>query len=72
VQNFNEQLNILLMLGTYALMLSLDLPINTIIVIFGVLVAVLMLFIILFSRRNLKKFPGLLEEIGKQGHGTAL
>jgi MFS transporter, LPLT family, lysophospholipid transporter len=72
VQNFNEQLNILLMLGTYALMLSLDLPINTIIVIFGVLVAVLMFFIILFCRRNLRKFPGLLEEIGKHGHGTAL
>ena len=72
VQNFNEQLNILLMLGTYTLMLSLDLPINAIIVIFGVLVAVLMFLIILFSRRNIKKHPGLLDEIGQQGHGTAL
>jgi hypothetical protein len=72
VQNFNEQLNILLMLGTYALMLRLELPINTIIVIFGLLVAVLMFLIILFSRRNLKKYPGLLNEIGKHGHGTAL
>ncbi len=72
VQNFNEQLNILLMLGTYALMLSLDLPINTIIVIFGVLVAALMFLIIVFSRRNLKKHPGLVDEIGRQGHGTAL
>ena len=72
VQNFNEQLNILLMLGTYALMLSLDLPINVIIVIFGVIVAALMAVIMRWSRNNLKQNPGLIDEIGRQGHGTAL
>lgn len=72
VQNFNEQLNILLMLGTYALMLRLDLPINTIIVIFGVIVAIIMFLIMRYSRQNLKKHPGLLDEIGRHGHGTAL
>jgi len=72
VQNFNEQLNILLMLGTYTIMLSLDLPINTIIVIFGLLVAIIMFFIMRYSRRNLKKYPDLLKEIGRHGHGTAL
>lgn len=72
VQNFNEQLNILLMLGTYAIMLSLDLPINTIIVIFGLLVSVIMFFIMRYSRRTLKKHPDLLNEIGRHGHGTAL
>src|SRR5690606_33094101 len=39
VQNFNEQLNILLMLGMYSVLLWLHLPINVIIVIFGLLVA---------------------------------
>jgi MFS transporter, LPLT family, lysophospholipid transporter len=72
VQNFNEQLNILLMLGTYALMLKLDLPINVIIVIFGVIVAVLMAVIMRWSRKNLKQNPGLIDEIGRHGHGTAL
>jgi MFS family permease len=72
VQNFNEQINILLMLGTYALMLKLDLPINTIIVIFGLIVAVLMGFIMRWSRSNLKQNPALLKEIGRHGHGTAL
>ena len=72
VQNFNEQLNILLMLGVYALMLKLTLPINTIIVIFGVIVAVLMFIIMRWSRRNLTKNPGLIDEIGRHGHGTAL
>lgn len=72
VQNFNEQLNILLMLGTYALMLKLELPINVIIVIFGVIVAVLMAVIMRWSRSNLKQNPGLIDEIGRHGHGTAL
>ncbi|HEY7804656.1 MAG TPA: lysophospholipid transporter LplT, partial [Orrella sp.] len=72
VQNFNEQLNILLMLGMYALMLWLDLPINIIIVIFGLIVAALMAVIMRWSRRNLKENPELLGEIGRHGHGTAL
>jgi LPLT family lysophospholipid transporter-like MFS transporter len=72
VQNFNEQLNILLMLGVYALMLKLELPINMIIVIFGLLVAVLMLVIVRWSRLNLKRNPDLVKEIGRTGHGTAL
>ena len=72
VQNFNEQLNILLMLGVYALMLKLELPINLIIVIFGLIVATLMLVIVRWSRLNIKRNPELLKEIGRTGHGTAL
>jgi len=72
VQNFNEQLNIMLMLGLYALLLWLNLPINVVIVIFGLLVSILMLFIMRWSRRNIAKNPGLLAEIGRHGHGTAL
>jgi len=42
VQNFNENLNILVMLGLYALMVWLDLSIDAIIVIFGLFVALVM------------------------------
>src|SRR3546814_1500898 len=40
VQNFNEQLNILLMLAVYSIMLWLNLPIDVIIVIFGLMVEI--------------------------------
>ena len=72
VQNFNEQLNILLMLAVYSLMLWLQLPINVIIVIFGTLVASLMLVIMLWNRRNNIENPGLQAMIGQHGHGQAL
>ena len=72
VQNFNEQTNILIMLGMYTLMLWVELPINWIIIIFGVLVASLMFVIMRWSKRNLTQNPGLIDEIGKSGHGTAL
>jgi len=72
VQNFNEQINVLLLLAIYSLLLWLDLPINTIIVIFGVLVASLMLVIIGWKRRNLRANPDLEQIIGQHGHGQAL
>ena len=72
VQNFNEQLNILLMVAVYTVMLWLELPINAIIVIFGLMVASLMLLMIRWSRRNLSENPGLQDEIGREGHGHAL
>jgi len=72
VQNFNEQLNILLMLAVYSLMLWLDLPINTIIVIFGLLVATLMLVFIRWNYLNHRADPSLAGQIGQQGHGQAI
>jgi len=72
VQNFNEQLNILLMVAMYALLLWLELPINTIIVIFGLIVAILMLVFMYWSRRNLIANPALRDLIGQEGHGQAL
>lgn len=72
VQNFNEQLNILLMLAVYSLMLWLQLPINMIIVIFGSLVATLMLVIMRWNRLNHRENPGLQDTIGQHGHGQAL
>lgn len=72
VQNFNEQLNILLLLAVYSLLLWLGLPINIIIIIFGVLVASLMMVFIMWKNANVRAQPHLLEEIGQEGHGQAL
>lgn len=46
VQNFNENLNILLMLALYALLIHWNLPINAIIILFGLFVAASMLLVI--------------------------
>lgn len=72
VQNFNEQLNILLMLGLYSLLLWLNMPINAIIILFGAMVAILMLVFIRWNRLNQLANPGLLDTIGQHGHGQAL
>lgn len=72
VQNFNEQLNILLMVAVYTLMLWLEMPINTIIILFGLLVTILMLIFMRWSRRNLAANPTLQDQIGQEGHGQAI
>ncbi|MCW0209809.1 MAG: lysophospholipid transporter LplT, partial [Achromobacter sp.] len=72
VQNFNEQLNILLMVAMYTVLLWLQLPINVIIVIFGTVVAVLMVVFMRWSKRNLQANPELHDQIGQEGHGRAL
>jgi hypothetical protein len=72
VQNFNEQLNILLMVAIYTVLLWLQLSINIIIGIFGVVVAGMMLVLMRWNHLNLKRHPNLLNEIGQEGHGKAL
>ena len=52
VQNFNENLNILVMLALYALMIRADMPINTVIILFGAFVSGAMLLIIFWNRAN--------------------
>src|SRR5690606_38261815 len=59
VQNFNEQLNILLMVAIYSVMLWFDVHINVIIVLFGSLVAILMLTIMAWNRANHYADPSL-------------
>ncbi len=49
VQNFNENLNILLMLGLYSMLIKLQLPINVVIVVFGLFVSASM---VLVKRRH--------------------
>jgi len=52
VQNFNENLNVLLMLGVYALLLKFEVHINTIIILFGAFVAVTMMLVRRKYKRN--------------------
>jgi hypothetical protein len=52
IQNFNENLSILVMLGAYAVMLRADLTINAVIVLFGLLVAGTMYVIYLKHRKD--------------------
>ena len=52
VQNFNENLSILVMLGLYALLIRLDLSVQATMVTFGVFVMTSMLLVILKHRRN--------------------
>jgi MFS transporter, LPLT family, lysophospholipid transporter len=72
VQNFNEQLNILVMVAIYTLLLWMNLSIDVIIWIFGGLVASLMIVMIRWNLSNQQKNPELLDQIGQEGHGKAL
>ncbi|WP_432784610.1 lysophospholipid transporter LplT [Oligella sp. MSHR50489EDL] len=69
VQNFNEQLNILLMVGVYAVMVHLNYSIYTIIYIFGAIVVVMMGLVMLLARHNQKVYPQVFSEIGSTAHG---
>jgi MFS family permease len=69
VQNFNENMNILLMLSIYALLLRYDLHINTIVVMFGLSVAAAMLLVIRRHRANQRNYDSeaLIGESPKSG-----
>jgi MFS family permease len=56
VQNFNENLNILLMLGLYAMLIKLEIGIDVVIVLFGGFVAVMMIAVMLLHRANQRRF----------------
>jgi MFS family permease len=56
VQNFNENLSILVMLGVYATLIWLNLRIETIIVLFGLFVAITMALIMLRHQYNQRQF----------------
>ena len=67
VQNFNENLNILLMLALYALMIRANFGINTIIVMFGVFVSLAMLMVIRLHKHNQSQEDSL-HLIGMEKH----
>ena len=54
VQNFNENLSILTMLGLYSLLIKFDFSIYTVITLFGVLVAVTMALVLERHQRNVR------------------
>ncbi len=67
VQNFNENMNILLMLALYALMIRADFGINTIIVLFGTFVSLTMLMVIRLHKHNQSREDSL-HLIGMEKH----
>jgi len=67
VQNFNENLNILLMLGLYSLLLSLEFQVNYVIVMFGGFVAAMMVAVMALHRANQRRFDSV-ALIGEQKH----
>jgi LPLT family lysophospholipid transporter-like MFS transporter len=70
VQNFNENIGILAMVGIYSLMLSAGLDIKTAIVLFGLFVSGTMVLVMWRHRRN-QALGDLLHLIGVDSHGAA-
>ena len=68
IQNFNENLSVLLMLGIYALLIHLDVQVNTVIVVFSGFVATSMILVGLRHYYNQKRY-NVEAEIGtEKGH----
>jgi MFS family permease len=67
VQNFNENLNILFMLGLYALLIRLGLHVNAVIILFGSFVAITMLLVMRLHQRNQRQFDSV-ALIGESKH----
>src|SRR5436190_23489536 len=68
VQNFNENVSILVMLALYSLMIRYDFAINTIIVMFGGFLALSMYMVIRWNAHNHKMDPHLDRLIGEAKH----
>jgi MFS transporter, LPLT family, lysophospholipid transporter len=67
VQNFNENVSILLMLALYSTMIATNLRVHTIIVIFGLFVSITMLAVMKLHRHNQSKHDSL-HLIGMERH----
>ncbi len=67
VQNFNENLAVLLMLGLYALMINFNWHINIVITLFGSAVALAMLLVIRRHKLNQARYDSI-AEIGHSSH----
>jgi MFS family permease len=68
VQNFNENVSILVMLALYALMIRFDFDIHLIIVLFGAFVASTMYLVIRWNAANHRADPDLDRHIGEAKH----
>jgi LPLT family lysophospholipid transporter-like MFS transporter len=67
VQNFNENLSILVMLGVYALLIWMNLSIQAVMLLFGLFVALSMVLVMLRHRYNQRQFDSL-ALIGETPH----
>ena len=68
VQNFNENVSILVMLALYALMIRFDFRIQSVIVIFGLFISLAMYFIMRWNAANHRADPNLDRLIGESKH----
>ena len=68
VQNFNENVSILVMLALYSLMIRLDFRIQSVIVIFGLLISGAMYLIMRWNAANHRADPNLDRLIGEVKH----
>jgi MFS family permease len=69
VQNFNENIGILVMLGLYAGLVRMSIPVNAAIVLFGLFVAGIMALVLFRHRRNQVQYDSL-HLIGSEKHGA--
>ena len=67
VQNFNENLSILVMLGLYALLIWLNLSIQAVMLLFGLFVALSMILVMMRHRYNQRQFDSV-ALIGEDRH----
>ena len=67
VQNFNENLSVLTMLCLYAVLVSLNVPVQVVIIIFGVFVILTMSMVIYRHQRNQAEYDSL-HLIGEKKH----
>ncbi|QJR15025.1 lysophospholipid transporter LplT [Usitatibacter palustris] len=68
VQNFNENVSILVMLALYALMIRLNLSIDIIIILFGLFVSSTMFMVMRWNAANHRADPDLDRHIGEAKH----
>jgi MFS transporter, LPLT family, lysophospholipid transporter len=68
VQNFNENVSILVMLAVYALMIKMEFRIQSVIVIFGLFIAAAMYLVMRWNAANHKADPHLDRLIGEAKH----
>jgi LPLT family lysophospholipid transporter-like MFS transporter len=59
VQNFNENIGILVMVGLYALLVRLGVPVNVAVVLFGLFVAGTMTMVLMRHRANQAQYDSL-------------
>ncbi len=59
IQNFNENLSVLMMLAIYSLLVSLNIPIQAVILMFGCFVIVTMSLVIFRHQQNQKEYDSL-------------